>query len=159
MFYRSTFLMNVAITKLKSRGSRLIPREITPIFIRNLFELLGQLGWYLSIKLIPMSTFFILFNTKGIWVYILETFWKRKCPPTMHIVCCVVSVIGTLIVIWPSTSARAEPSRSILSTSFGILGSLMSSVFISISDVYMNHLSELHKKSIPIGIKTLCFSA
>ena len=136
-------MLIVSILLIKFNKISLIPKNKTPLLIRNLLNVLGILFMFASVKLVPISTFFILFNTKGVMIYIMETLWKWRLPPKMHILCCLASFTGTMMVVWPSTSSSVEdPNFSRMSQTLGVIGCCLTALFDSMADFYLNHVGK-----------------
>ena len=141
IFFRSCFILFFAVFRLRSKGKSLIPAVITPLLVRNISEMLAVLFLFVSIKFIPFSTFTILFNSKGIFIYLFETILTRKMPPSPHIFCCVLSFIGMILVVSPTKSPDTGLRVSKLSHFLGIWGVLAGTACNGVSDVYLNHTS------------------
>ena len=115
MFYRSVFMVIVSIIRLKLQKKKILPSFIRPLVIRNTLEMTAIISIFISVKLIPISTFVILFNSKGAIIYIFETIVEKKCPPISHVICCILSFVGMVMVI--SCLLYTSPSPRDLSTS------------------------------------------
>ena len=65
----------------------------------------------LSTKHVSMSLFMIIFNSKALFIYLFQTVHKRKCPPLSFCVCCALSFVGMVLVIYPTqqTPQALEP--------------------------------------------------
>ena len=155
VFYRSWFILIVSITRLRLKNKRLFPDIIKPLIIRNSLEILAILSMFISVKFVPISTFMVIFNSKGVLIYVFETVLKRRLPPTTHIVCCLVCFVGMIMVVSPSVDLSSQAS---ISETLGVLGCLVSTSFIGMSDVYLNHISECHQAIDSTETKIWCFS-
>lgn len=145
--------------RLRRKDKKVIPVEIKPLVIRNALEMVAIVCIFVSVRLIPISTFMILFNTKAVLIYLLKIVLDRKLPPLSFILSCICCFVGMIMVIWPrqegqSASVHAPSSADGLSSNletswkvsemFGILGCLFGTIGIGLSDIYLNNVGSFY---------------
>lgn len=91
--------------RCQEHKSKLIPESRELLFVlmyRGISAGVGIILYYSVIALLPLSTFLVLRNLKGIFVLIISCFVGKDRITVLQIILVIMSFIGTILVIQPS---------------------------------------------------------
>ena len=138
LFFRALFTGGISLTRLIKRKKELVPSNIRDLVIRNALDVSGVIAVLLSTKHVSMSLFMIIFNSKALFIYLFQTVHKRKCPPLSFCVCCALSFVGMVMVIYPTQQTPEALNPDPLTETLGAGLCLLGTLLIGLADTYLH---------------------
>ncbi len=122
LFYRSlvAIVIVVGFAALTARGiAKLKTRRLGEQCLRNVFQFVGQFGWFYAIGVIPLAQVFAIEFTAPLWVGLFAPLFLGEQMTKGRAVSLILGFIGILAVVRPG---MAEINTGTIAILIGALG-------------------------------------
>ncbi len=122
LFYRSlvAILLVVGFAAVTARGlAKLKTRRLGAHCVRNVFQFVGQFGWFYAISVIPLAQVFAIEFTAPLWVGLMAPLFLGERMTRGRLVSLLLGFIGILTVVRPG---MAEINSGTIAILIGALG-------------------------------------
>ncbi|MEO1192263.1 MAG: DMT family transporter [Pseudomonadota bacterium] len=129
LFYRSLVALAVVVgvaVCLRPGLAVLKTRRLGAQVLRNLFQFVGQFGWFYAITLIPLAQVFAIEFTSPLWIGLLAPLLLGERMTKRRALALVLGFFGVLAVVRPGMVAISPGTLAILIGAIGFaLGAIM----------------------------------
>ncbi len=128
LFYRSLvgIAIVIAVALLSAKGlASLATRRLKEHGVRNVFQFIGQYGWFYAIGVIPLAQVFAIEFTAPLWVGILAPIFLHERLTKGRVVSLLLGFFGILAVVRPGVVEVNSGTLAILIGAMGFAGGLI----------------------------------
>lgn len=128
LFYRSLvgIALVLAVALISARGlASLATRRLKEHGIRNVFQFVGQYGWFYAIGVIPLAQVFAIEFTAPLWVGLLAPVFLHERLTKGRIVSLLLGFFGILAVVRPGVVEINSGTLAILIGAMGFAAGMI----------------------------------
>ena len=98
---------------------------------------------FAALHMVPLTIFALLFNSKSLFVFLLESLYLKKCPRLLHLFLSVCSFVGVFLLMAPLEALRPDAGSDHVKIDFkyvaGCVFTLIGAMNTAVADIYGNH--------------------
>ncbi len=128
LFYRSLVAIALVVTvaSFSERGLKVLgTRRLGAHVVRNVFQFVGQFGWFYAIGVIPLAQVFAIEFTAPLWVALFAPLFLNERLTKGRVVSLLCGFVGILAVVRPGVVEMNLGTLAILIGALGFAGGLI----------------------------------
>ena len=98
---------------------------------------------FAALHMVPLTIFALLFNSKSLFVFLLESLYLKKWPRLLHLFMSFCSFVGVFLLMAPLKALRPDVASNQVKIDFkyvaGCVFSLIGAISTAVTDIYGNH--------------------